>query len=162
VVSLAGVPHALGQVTRAGTEFQVNTYTTGRQAYPSAAMSRSGDFVIVWQSEDQDGDGSGIFGRLFASSGAPLGPEFQVNTHTTGAQSAPSVAMSDRGEFVVIWQSDGQDGSGTGVFGQAYDSAGSPNGTEFQVNTFTTDAQGRPAVAMEVNGTFTVVWQSSD
>ncbi len=31
-----------------GNEFQVNTYTTSGQKYPSVATDSSGNFVVVW------------------------------------------------------------------------------------------------------------------
>ena len=40
--------------------------------------------------------------------------------------------------------SDGQDGSGTGVFGQRFDAAGARLGAEFRVNTYTTGDQAIP------------------
>ncbi len=40
----------------------------------------------------------------------PEGPEFQVNTYTTGDQESPDVAMDGAGNFIVVWQSYGQDG----------------------------------------------------
>jgi large repetitive protein len=52
--------------------------------------------------------------------GAPLGPEFQVNTYTTLEQWIASVAADGAGNFMVVWPSNGQDGSGQGVFGQRY------------------------------------------
>ena len=48
-----------------GGEFQVNTYTHSRQWNPSAAMDNSGNFVISWESNYQDGSGYGIFARLY-------------------------------------------------------------------------------------------------
>src|SRR5262249_9561399 len=44
--------------------------------------------------------------------------------------------------------------------GQRYDSTGTPLGGEFQVNTYTTSGQGRPAVAGDGAGNFVVVWES--
>ena len=35
-----------------------------------------------------------------------------------------------------------------------------PVGLEFQVNTYTTENQGRPAVAFNIEGAFVVVWES--
>src|SRR5262245_10409477 len=64
-----------------------------------------------------------------------LGPEFQVNTYTTSAQNSPVVAADGAGNFVVVWASP-HDGSGSGVFGQRYDSSGTPLGSEFPVNTY--------------------------
>ena len=61
-----------------------------------------------------------MIAQRFASAGDPLGPEFLVNTYTTNNQGLPSVAAGSAGDFVVVWQSDTQDGSGRGVFGQRY------------------------------------------
>ena len=48
------------------------------------------------------------------------GPEFQVNTYTNGDQREPAAAMNSNGSFVVVWNSDGQDGSDWGVSGQRF------------------------------------------
>ena len=143
-----------------GDEFQVNSFTSGRQFRPSVSADTAGNFVVVWESEGQDGSGSGIVGRRFSPSGAALGGEFQVNAFTADAQQNPSVASSVSGMFVVVWQSAGQDGAGDGVAGRLYDPGGNPVGGEFVVNTFTADGQQQPAVASDPAGNFVVVWQS--
>jgi hypothetical protein len=145
----------------AGSEFQVNTYTTGPQAYPAVAADGLGNFDVVWQSLGQDGSLEGVFGRRYNSAGAPLGIEFQVNAFTTGQQSSPAVAADGAGNFTVVWESVGQDGELSGVFGRRFNSAGTPLGSDFQINTFTTDSQGSPAVAATGAGSFVVVWMSS-
>ncbi|MBI3450233.1 MAG: hypothetical protein HY049_15130 [Acidobacteria bacterium] len=141
-----------------GGEFVVNTYTTSYQFYPSVSMNASGAFVVAWSSYPQDGSSSGIFGQRFDSAGAPAGGEFQVNTYTTGYQTRASVALAPTGNFVVVWDSYGQDGSFSGMFGQRFDSAGVAAGTEFQVNTFTTYSQFSGKVAIDANSRFTVAW----
>jgi hypothetical protein len=143
-----------------GTEFRVNSFTTGDQQTPSAATDKSGAVVVVWTSDGQDGSGLGVFGQRVAPSGAPLGPEFRLNTETAGDQRSPSAAATQSGDFVIVWESDGQDGSNLGVFGQRYNTSGLPVGTEFRVNTLTTGGQLEPAVAATFNG-FVVVWQSA-
>src|SRR3990172_6650267 len=156
------------QLKPAGSEFQVNTYTTGDQPYfggqvingPAICCDAAGNFVVVWASFDQDGDNDGIFAQRYSNSGAPRGTEFQVNTYTTSRQDRPAVNCDPMGNFVVVWQSLDQDGNGSGVFGQRYDSAAVAQGTEFQVNTYTTDLQGYPAVSCDTAGNFVVVWQS--
>jgi hypothetical protein len=35
-----------------GSEFTVNSYTTGDQAYPSVAAGRSGNFLVAWEGDD--------------------------------------------------------------------------------------------------------------
>src|SRR5262245_43284065 len=88
------------------------------------------------------------------------GPEFQANTHTTDFQNRPSVASDAFGNFVVVWMTDYQDGSVSGIFGRRFDSAGSPRGPEFKVNTYTDGDQYRPSVASDDAGNFVVVWTS--
>ena len=50
----------------------------------------------------------------------PLGDEFQVNRFTTSEQASPSIAMNETGHIVVAWHSQGQDGSGFGIFAQRF------------------------------------------
>ena len=141
-------------------EFQVNSFTSGRQYRPAVAADSAGNFVVVWESEGQDGSGSGIFARRFSPVGAPVSGEFQVNVFTINAQQNPSVSASVNGAFVVVWQSDGSDASGDGVVGRLYDPAGQPIGEEFMVNSFTTDGQREPVVSSDPAGNFVVVWMS--
>jgi hypothetical protein len=147
-----------------GGEFQVNTYTTAFQGSPAVATDTNGNFVVVWTSQFQDGS-AGVFGRLYNSAGAAQSGEFQVNTYTSGDQQAPAVDMDADGDFVVVWQSGSigvsQDGSRTGVFGRRFNSAGVAQGSEFQANTYTTDYQWVPAVAMDADGDFVVMWSST-
>jgi hypothetical protein len=103
-----------------GSEFRVNTYTTGSQGYSAVAVDASGNFVVAWQGSSQDGSSYGVFGQRFANSGSPLGPEFRVNDFTPSYQGRPRIAADAAGNFVVVWQSQGQDGSNYGVFGQRF------------------------------------------
>jgi hypothetical protein len=145
--------------TPLGPEFRVNTVTVFYQNEPAVAAAASGDFVVVWASPQQDGSLSGVFGQRYAGSGAPSDPEFRVNTYTTSGQNLPAVAADPSGNFVVVWSSNGQDGSSLGVFGQRYASSGAPLGTEFRVNTFTTNYQRFASVASDSAGNFVVVWE---
>ena len=145
-----------------GSEFQVNTFTDDWQGYPSVAMNSDGKFVVVWHSWYQDGSSRGVFGQRYNHTGTPQGPEFQINTYTSGHQDHPRVAMDDDGAFVVVWESDGQDGSGASIYGQRYDHTGTSEGPEFQVNTTTTNYQSWPLVAMDSDGNVIVVWTSDN
>jgi hypothetical protein len=144
-----------------GSEFQVNTYTTSYQSFPSVAMDADGNFVITWESNLQDGDGFGVYAQRYDSAGNPVGAEFRVNTYTTSYQSFPSVAMDADGNFVITWESNLQDGDGIGVYAQRYDSEGNPVGSELQVNTHTISDQDSPSVAIDANGNFVVAWESN-
>ena len=95
-------------------QFAVNTYTTSDQYNCAVAADRNGDFVVVWTSYAQIGAGADVFARRYVN-GNPTGPEFLVNTYTTGDQyvfGPQTVAMAPSGEFVVVWTSTGQDGDG--------------------------------------------------
>jgi len=146
--------------TPLGPEFRVNSYTTTIQNEASVAADANGNFVVVWRSYVQDGSVWGVFGQRYASTGAPVGGEFRVNTYTTGDQVWPSVAADSAGNFVVAWHSNIQDGSSAGVFGQRYASTGGALAAEFRVNSYTTDNQVVPEVAADPSGNFVVVWTS--
>ena len=139
----------------------VNAYTTSAQGRSSVAADGQGRFIVVWASNGQDGDGTGIFGRRFDADGAPLGDDFAVNTYTTGDQSLPRVAANADGDFVVVWQ--GEAGaSRDDVFGRRFDSAGMPIGGQFQINEDTSLSQEASAVAVADDGAFLVVWSNED
>jgi hypothetical protein len=145
--------------TPLGGEFRVNSYTTLGQRYPSVAFDSAGNFVIAWHSQAQDGNNYGIFAQRYASTGAPVGGEFRVNSYTTNVQSEPVVASDSAGNFVIAWQSNTQDGAGSGVFGQRFLSTGAALGGELRVNTYTTGYQFFPSVASDSAGNFVVAWQ---
>jgi hypothetical protein len=145
---------------RLGGEFLVNTYTTSHQAIQSMAMRSNGDFILVWRDASKDGSGDGVIGQRFSSAGARQGGEFQVNSYTTSSQTRPSIAMDPNGNFVVVWQSDGQDGDSTGIFGRRFNSVGAAQGADFQVNSYATSYQAYSNVGVDGTGNFVVVWQS--
>jgi hypothetical protein len=148
--------------TPLGGEFRVNSTTNNDQERPAIAMDATGGFVIAWQSKDQDGNNGGIYGQRYDAVGNPQGGEFQVNTFTTNEQENPAVGMNAAGNFVITWSSQNQDGSGDGVYAQRYSAAGLALGSEFRVNTTTTDNQKYSAVALDAVGNFVIAWQSKD
>ena len=127
--------------TPVGVEFQANSFTSGGQSYQDVAADSAGNFVVVWQSPNQDGYGSGIFAQQFNDSGTPAGSEFQVNSDVPKSQTEPAIAVDHDGDFVIVWTSYGQDGSESGVFARLFGPSGEPQATEFQVNSYTTGAQ---------------------
>ncbi len=163
--ALASAAPALAQPTTAGAEFPVNTTTAGSQTRPAAAFDSSGNFITVWQSGGsglagtQDSD---IFLQRWNADGTTRGPEIRVNTTVAGCQGAPAVAAAPDGSFAVVWQSQGQDGDGWGIFAQRFDRTGAPVGGEIAVNQGTAGDQQAPAVVYDPSGaSFTVAWESS-
>jgi len=145
-----------------GPEFRVNTDTAGQQFDPAVATDVAGNFVVAW------GDAYygypqpkpiGVFGQRFASSGAPVGPEYRVNTNTTGFHRHPDIAVDGSGNFVIAWHEAPTSGTGE-VLAQRYSSLGEPSGPEFRVNTTIAGWQRNPSVASTPGGTFLVTWDS--
>lgn len=147
--------------TALGSEFAVNSYVTGTQDRADVATAAGGGFLVVWESQAQDGDGAGVFARRFGADGSPLGTEVQVNAYTTGDQARPVVCRTSDDGFIVVWDGNGSDPDGFGVFGHRLSPAGSPLDADFQINTFTTGSQSNAAVACATGDGFVVAWESA-
>lgn len=150
-----------GTGTPVSGDLLINTYTTDSQTHPAVNVLNNGTFVVTWISTNQDGSGTGIYGQLMSTSGTPVGGEFLVNQTTANYQYySASTTLSD-GSFVITWQSDGQDGSGVGVYGRRYDASGTPLTSEFQINTYVANDQAQVSVAALAGGGFVVTWESA-
>ncbi len=162
LVAIASASIVGAQAPDPERDFQVNTSTTGGQFEPRVAVEENGGFSAVWYTDNAanlDGDSRAVFARRFSSQGLQLGPDFVVNTYTTGSQSDATLACAPSENCLFVWDSLGQDGSRSGVFGQIMDGAGDPVGLEFQINQFTPEFQGEADIAAFPNG-FIVVWES--
>ncbi len=139
-----------------GSEFRVNVHTIDSQHGPSVAVDDDGDFVVTWQNSVH----GEIQARRYNSAGVPQGAEIQVNAHTDNRQTYPSTTMDGDGDIVIFWNSQYQDGSLYGVYGQRYNAAGVPQGSEFRVNTYTNSHQIFPSAAVLPDGDLMVTWSS--
>ncbi|MFA5951562.1 MAG: DUF4347 domain-containing protein, partial [Hyphomicrobium sp.] len=146
--------------TKLGSEFRVNTTTSGNQSESAVAMDESGDFVVTWTSNGQDGAGGGIYAQRYNSSGVAQGSEFRVNTYTSYDQILSDVGLDSSGNFVVTWTSYAEDTNGWGVYAQRFDSSGTALGSEFLVNSTTSGDQFYSTVAVSTSGRFAVSWTS--
>ncbi len=142
-----------------GGEFRVNSSTTGNQDAPSIGMATDGSFVVVFT--DYNSNSGDIFVQRYNASGGAVGGNVRVNTLTTNVQEYASVAVSPGGAFVVVWESEAQDGTLDGVYAQRYDAAGAVQGGEFRVNTTIGGDEQNVAVAIDTAGNFVVVWDAS-
>jgi hypothetical protein len=102
-----------------GEQLFVNTFRDGPQRYPQVAMNDRSEFVIVWEIQiDPNVSEREISGQCFDHLGIPSGDEFFINTHIEGDQRYSSVALSEAGTFVTVWQSNHQDGSDYDIFAE--------------------------------------------
>ena len=121
-----------------------------------------GEFVVMWQSSDQDGDGWRIFGQRYDEEAAPVGEEFRINSHTDSDQTGHKVVALPGGDIVVVWESEEQDGDGTGLYGEQFERNGNAVGEEFLINTHTDNNQHDAEIAVLEDGRLVVTWTSEE
>jgi Ca2+-binding RTX toxin-like protein len=124
----------------AGDDLLVNTTTAGDQRAPSVAALSDGGFVVIWDSNPDNGfisDAGAWEVKLqrFDAGGNKLGGELDVNTTTAGAQRFSQAVSLGDGGFLVVWQSPEGGGNGTGIYGQRFDASGAKVGAEGHYNT---------------------------
>jgi hypothetical protein len=150
-----------------GTEFLVNTYTTGQQYHARAASSLPLRYVVVWASSgDRDGDHHAVFGQQLNRLGNKLGTEFLVNGTTMGFQGTPDVARGRDREFVVVWAGSfggvGPNGfygaDSQGIRGQRFGPRAHKRGSEFVASTFDYGPHSNPSIDSDDAGNFVVAW----
>jgi large repetitive protein len=154
-----------------GPEFLVNTSTTAYQSRPSVATNASGAFVVTWGKFQSDVD-TGVYAQRYDASGTRVGPEFRVNTDTNtqtssgggGAIFAPrsTVAMTDDGDFVVVWQARQPQDPAITVLARAFDATGAPRGDQFQLSDPGPELTSTPSVVADSAGGFLTTWGYSD
>ncbi len=152
---------------KVGREFIVNTTTAGNQGSGGnssdvthildATLMADGNVYVTWQSDNVDGDGTGVEG-IVVNPDASYYSEFTVNTTTAGDQTSPVVVSLPDGGLFEVWVCANGDGSGTGIKGQLLDAKGQPVGSEFTVNSTSAGNQLMPVVLE--NGNIQVVWTS--
>ncbi|MEM6701696.1 MAG: Calx-beta domain-containing protein [Acidobacteriota bacterium] len=135
---------------------------------PIVVYGPAGQRLVVWQ--ELDGDGFGIFARLFGPSGAALGETFRVNSSIAGNQLSPAAAFDGLGNFIVVWrelvgdsilQPDGRIAmaslANTALVGAFFDPTGTAQ-TETVIATGDDEDVQSPDVAADENGNVVVTW----
>lgn len=147
----------------------LNTTVAGAQDTPVVATAPGGNTLLVFR--DRSGitadavNGDALRGRVFASSGLPLGDDFVIETSTTKVQQTPAVAASSAGVFLVVWADNravAPDVTGYAVRARRFDADGQPlDAADFVVNRLTTGDQSQPVVAATPDGGFLVAWRDT-
>jgi len=142
------------------SEFIVNTQTNLDQGDISVTALADGGFVVVWESDNQDGDLYGVYAQRYGAAGNAVGVETVVNTTTADSQSDPEVAALASGGFVVVWTSNLQDTSARGIYTRTFDANGLGVSGEIPVNSFVAGSQDTPSIVTLDGGGFVVLWES--
>lgn len=106
-----------------GAVRRVNTITYGDQ-HSSQVSNLGEDFLVVWTSLGHDGSREGVYGRMLASDGTAVAPEFRVNTTVVNQQFQPRVTSDASGRCLVVWSSFSDLANGMDLAAQRYASLG--------------------------------------
>ncbi len=150
---------------RLGTEIHVNQYVRAAQNDPATAFDATGNAWIVWESNTQDGDQSGIYLRRFGmieDAFMPLNDELQVNGTTAGTQNNPAITIAKDGQALVTWTAKNANGSAQ-TFGRMFNADGEATSDEFAISSADLTATDLLASATALdNGNFVTVWARTD
>ena len=149
------------QLVSSTGETLVNTTTTdSTQQNCAISMDTLGRYVIVWESEFEDGDGFGIFAKVYNADHTVRVPDFEITTTAddrVNDQRFPDVAMNAEGTWCVTWQSQEDQRFDTGfgewitqgwdVYRRIFDIDGTAVSGRSRVNSSTTGNQMHAAVA---------------
>lgn len=144
-----------------GSEFIVNSYTTGDQAFPIVRMLTDGGFAIAWSHRVDASSAWGAKARVYDGNGDPVTSEFNVEQTTAGSQYAWDVVRHPDGEFTVVWSSypnvpgGSSDGS---VLGRRFTAAGAAAGGEFSISQGGNAPIRQPNASIGDDDGFVVVW----
>ena len=151
-----GVTHS-SQLTALQNDFVVNAVTSGAQNQAAVTPTADGGFIVTWTTPDASG--TGIHAAYYDHFGHKAG-DFSVNSNTVGNQSQSAIAGLEGGGVVVVWTTAAQNGAGSAIHGQMFNSGGAV-GNEFQLNAVTPGDQSAPAITALANGGFVATWQSA-
>jgi hypothetical protein len=152
-----------------GGNFIVNDTASIYCYSPGIAANDSG-FAVVWYDGRFNPYGYyDIFCQRYDATGSALGTNFMANNDTgTADQWDASVAMDASGNSVAVWydmRNDDGTWSTIDIYGQSYDAAGNPVGSNFAIN----DTSGTfrrygydPKAAFLPGGGFVVTWGGYD
>ena len=134
-----------------GDRFILLPKDTSDNKRPVISSLENGGFVTIWEL------GNRTFGQIFDNSGNKLHDQFLIVDHIYRYADVGSIS---NGGFVVTWKDD--DGSGTGIAAQIYDSDANKTKDTFIVNSSVIYNQISPKVSGLSNDGFVVAWEIDD
>jgi hypothetical protein len=140
-------------------EFTVNSVSSGQQLNPDISMTPGGNFVVVWE-DDQDKNGFyQIYARGFRADGVELFHDITVNSVSSGQQYDPAVEVTQSGNFVVTWEDDQDENGSYQILARGFKANGTELFHDITVNSVSSGQQRNPDIAIDMNGNFAVVWE---
>jgi hypothetical protein len=111
----------------------------------------------VWTELDQDSQGTSVWAQLLDANGDPLGDSFLVHPPDPRVRSLPTATRDSLGNFLVVWEEEGDDATDDVVAVQMSNS-GVSLGPLLRVNGSTDAQNGDPAVTSDSAGYSYVTW----
>jgi hypothetical protein len=136
-----------------------NVQLTGKHFDPRIATAPNGNFVVVWEDDNDDNGIGQIYARGLDPDGNALFSQLVVNSVAAGQQRHPDVAIDDSGKFVVVWEDDQDDNGSYQIMARGFNANGSERWNDLTVNTVSGGQQTKPAVACDASGNFVVAWE---
>ncbi|MDW3208402.1 MAG: putative Ig domain-containing protein [Reichenbachiella sp.] len=151
---------------------KMNIATSSFIDNPKIAADKDGGFAVVYvTSSGQEIKIEGSRHNRFGSQIETV--EFYNENYTGNSANHPAIGMNNQGDFVVAWNdnlsdvnsstcNEDTDCDGTGVYFKKY---GDPENEpycvvdESQVNDYSAGTQHKPAIDIDINGNYVVVWE---
>ncbi len=131
----------------------------GLQYAPSITALLDNRYVVAWTSEELNGFGDGVVGRILGFDGVALSAELPIDGSQVGRQSSPAVTAVGSASFAVVWEDSPDAVSGVQIYGRIFDGRGLPRGAPFLVSRHEDDIEHRfPSVAGG-SGRLLVAWE---
>ena len=121
------------------------------------------DFIIAWESHEEDGWNGGIFGQRFSQEGEPIGEQFQLNSFPENADER-LVSVSSIGEsgFAAVWHREwfdfGPDVKYEEIGFQCFDENNQYVWNEKTIKNKPIETSAGPVIAALRDSTFIVCW----
>lgn len=149
-------------------DIEVNQSTSYNQKFPYACSLTSGDYVVVWESDDSNTGNSNIYAQKVTQIGNLSGSETLVNTTVNLSQNYPVCThLSDddttvAGGFVVAYMSEYTDTGAYDIRYRIFNSDMSAyNADDISVTSGTTKTYGRCSLTSITDGGFAITYFNS-
>ena len=93
-----------------GGQVTLNEYTANDQEGVTFSVLEDGRLVVMWSTEDLDGDEYALYAQIFDLDLNPLTTQFQVNDDPSGTQESGHAILTSDGKIVFSWTTDKYDG----------------------------------------------------
>lgn len=145
-----------------GRAFPISSSPERLESWPRLQLLSGGPVLAVWRSDraaGAAGAANGLFARHLTRVGRPHGDELRVSGE--GDQDAQYVTFAEApgGQVMLAWEGCCDAGGDLGIFARLYDASTRSFGPLGQINVETAQKQRRPALAVDGDRGFLVLWQ---